>query len=64
MICSPVRLLFKGEILAGLIGGGGVRPAQYLAKIDEMRLRDGAFGERDGLPAFDKLSKRERHELP
>ena len=56
-------VLFKGEALAGLIGGGGVGLFQHFAEVDEVGLRGGALRERDGLPAFDKLSKRERHRL-
>src|SRR6185437_15870885 len=56
-------MLFNGEAVAGLVGGG-MRLAQEFAEVDEMRLRGGAFRERDGLPAFDKLGERERHRLP
>src|ERR1035437_7037808 len=50
------NVLLKGESVAGLIGGGGMRLAQHFAEIDEMRLRGGPLGKLAGLPAFDKRS--------
>ncbi len=54
-------VLLKRVAVTGLIGGGGVRLVEHFAQVDEVRLSGGAFGERAGLPARDKLRQGERH---
>jgi hypothetical protein len=54
-------VLLEGVCIAGLIGGGGVRLVENFAQVDEVRLCGGAFGERAGFPAGDKLRQSEWH---
>ena len=53
--------LIECVALAGGVGGCGMRLAEHVAEVDEVRLRATAFAEGVDLPALNKVWDGERH---